>query len=215
MMASTWSTTPVVGLTGFRVRRLDRLRGLAIVLMVADHVLVNVWRWAPAAAPWATLLRITATRAALPLFCVVMGALLLDRRPSDRRMVEVAALGAVMTLWCGVTGVLPASPDVLVVLAMVLVAWPLVERWPVTVACVAVLQPMTWHVPWSGYQPGVVLGLVLVGWLVQSLYGGGVAGAWLPAVRWVPAWVEWLGRHPLGAYAGHLVVLGLVVAVWP
>lgn len=58
-----------------RIAPLDGLRGLAIVLMIVDHAAYYLWQ-IPIAP---TSLRM-ATRLSMPLFCILMGYLLADRR---------------------------------------------------------------------------------------------------------------------------------------
>ena len=82
-----------------RIAPLDGLRGLAIVLMIVDHAAYYLWE-IPIAP---TSLRI-ATRLSMPLFCVLMGYLLADRRMADpntiywRRFYQLCGATALATL---------------------------------------------------------------------------------------------------------------------
>lgn len=183
-----------------RVAGLDRLRGLAVVLMVLDHVLLIV-----VGGGLALVLRLSVTRLSLPLFCVVAGALVVDR-PRWRRLGAVVLAGYVAMVIGYPLGI--GQPDVLVVLAVALAVAPLVVRvgWALPGLCWCLLQATTWPFPWRGYQPGVVLGLVLVGHLAGRERLGRI-GDRLPEV------FERVGRRPLAWYLGHLLVLGLAVAL--
>lgn len=182
-----------------RLDGVDRLRGLAVLLMVADHVALV----AGAGGAW----RLTVTRAALPLFCVVAGSLARPGRPG-RRLGVVAAAGLAATVLGAPLGI--GQPDVLFLLAgvLVLVRWvgprPGGPAWA-AVACLGVIQATTWPMAWTGYEVGTVLALVLVGQVVARRDLDQL-GCRLPAV------LAPVGRAPLWWYVGHLWVL-LVVFV--
>ena len=68
-----------------------------------------------------------------------------------------------------------------------------------------VIQAIYLLLPISAYPPGHWLAMLSVGALLHR------AGA-QPLDLGPPAWVNWLGRHPLTVYVGHLVVIAIVVA---
>jgi hypothetical protein len=150
-----------------------------------------------------SIVRLTITRASLPLFCLVAGALMRPT-PRWRRLAGVAAAGVVATVFGAPIGI--GQPDVLLLLAGVLLVAPvLVYRggWAVA-GVVGVLQPVTWPVPWTGYQPGTVLVLVLLG----AMVGRDALERW-PSVRVL----ELVGRHPLAWYVAHLALLAGAVSI--
>ena len=172
-----------------RLPEIDRVRGLAILLMIVDHVLVVMQP--------DSVIRFTLTRAAMPLFCVLAGTFLTDRF-KWHRWLYIAGCGVVLSLpGVGVQG----KPDILLLLAgsfVVATAWP-----SLVLMCFAFLQPATWRIGWGGYEPGLVLGFVLVGRLLPDvLYKLYRAGSLLPN------WVAVLGRYPLTIYCVHLLTLG-------
>lgn len=182
-----------------RMEGLDRLRGLGILLMVVDHILV-------AFGP--DQLRLGATRASLPIMCAVAGALC-GRAIRLRRTAAVVAAGVVAMVLGRVVGV--GQPDVLLLLAGALasVAWVrgTGHTWLLwALASFAVIQPTTWPVEWSGYQPGTVVALVILGVWAGSNYVDGWGLAW-------PSWLAVVGRRPLAWYVGHLAVLAVGVVV--
>lgn len=186
-----------------RVVGLDRLRGLAVLLMVADHL------WAVSGSQSALVVvgRLTVTRAALPLFAVAAAAGLaggLGRRSLWRPGGYVAAgvaLGVLVTPALG----LPRW-DVLAVFGAVLMIYRAAPEaaWPL-VGLVGLVQAVTWPVG-DGYQPGLLAGLVAVGLLAAG-----------PAVRFgelLPGrWLGVVGRHAAPVYVGHLLLLFAVVSV--
>lgn len=181
-----------------RLQGIDRLRAVALVLMVIDHALV-----AFPAGVVGLAVRVTATRASLPLFCLVAGALL-PSSPRWGRLGMVALAGLAATIPGALIGI--GQLDVLLILAVVLAVAPLAARNPTPWLVVAILQPVTWHVPWSGYQPGVVLALVLVGRMVGADQLDQLG-------RRLPSWSAMISRWPLTVYVGHIGMLAAIVAV--
>lgn len=181
---------------------IDRIRGLAVLLMVVGHVL--------AVTDSGLLVRLTLTRASLPLFALVTGYLLADREPSNRRTLQLAG-GAAVSLW--LVRFLPgmAAVDVLAVIGIALAFWPLALRWPVVTLCVGAVQGYTFAGFFDGYQPGHVMALMCAGLLLRR--GGSVPD--LAVARRVasalPGWVAGIGRRPLTVYVGHLAVLAVAV----
>lgn len=170
---------------------LDRLRGLAIVLMVLDHALVAV---APA-----SVLRLTATRLSAPLFMLCLAVLW---KPGLNRRRLGFMLAAVFVEYSTFPIIGIPTPGIMVGIVLVTLAaerWPLARHgWACTVAGL-----VAW-VYW-GFSPGVVL----------MWWGVGRLAAWQevrPYGERLPAWLARLGRHPLGWYVGHLSVLAVLVA---
>jgi hypothetical protein len=175
-----------------RLPSLDRLRGLAVVLMFADHLL---WITAPQ-----SLLRFSITRAALPLFMIVSGWLLAGRDlPSTRRALQLVCAAVLAVMLARQLGM--AQPDILVVYIVALGGWWAGRRWPAqTVAACLVLVATFPHV-WRGYHPAHVLGLMCVGAILKANGSTLSAGARLPAA------LGWVGRWPLEFYVLHLAGL--------
>lgn len=175
-----------------RVGTLDRVRGLAVVLMVLDHTLV-------AAGVGSGPGRLTITRAALPLFLLTAGSLSVGR-PSVRRAGQIGAAAVAATALGLVVGI--GQPDILWLILGALALMP-VGPW---LAAGAAIQATTWPMGWSGYEPGVVLVLVVLG----QHYG---ARPLDQLGRRLPEYLEAVGRRPLAWYLGHLAVLALAVTV--
>lgn len=173
---------------------LDRVRGLACLLMLADHA-------AASAGIGSGPLRETVTRLAMPLFFLLAGHL--ARRPSWRHA-ELVAWGLVIPT------VVPwvDAPNVLLWLGVLLPVVAVARRHSnlhlLLVVCLAALAnpgslgglgaPMG-----TGYPPAALLALILLGALApRSAFAWG---------RRLPVWVGVLGAVPLSFYVVHLVVL--------
>lgn len=182
--------TPV---SGGRLVALDGLRGLAILLMVMDHAALVY------GAPWGV--REVVTRLAVPLFMLTAGYLW---RPGlRRRHLETALAAVVATPLLSTIG--GAEFGILVVFLLVLPLVPVAVRWPLPVLALCLLQLSTWQIPWYGYQPGFVLGLLVVG---QLAWLWGRDREFLRAGELCAAFA-FLGRWPLTLYVGHLAVLAI------
>jgi uncharacterized membrane protein len=184
--------------TGVRSRlvELDRLRGLAILLMIADHL---------ALVAGTPIVRVTAGRLAVPLFFVVAGHLAGSRL--SWRHLEIGALGLVLPLV--VTFV--DSPNVLLWWALgcvVLYVWQRL-RWPVWGLIVAALTlgANGWVLTPGAhsYNPLDLLGLMALGrGMGPELFVWG---------RRLPGWFGGLGRCPLRWYVGHVALVQLALVV--
>lgn len=190
-----------------RRERIDRLRGLAMLLMLLGHVL--------AVADAGGVLRLTVTRGSLPIFAAITGYLLADRTPRPARIAQVAAVG----LWSSATVVGTPVPgldpvDPLLVISAALCCWPAVRRWPVVSVLVGTVQAVTYHGLYPGYQLGEVVALMAAGVLLRrSASPADLAVARATADR-LPALLACIGRRPLTVYALHVAALALL-RDWP
>jgi len=181
---------------------IDRARGLAIVLMVLDHSLVLVQHHSPTVLAPVYALRMTVTRASLPLFALCSGVLL-HRGPSGRRLLQIASVAAVVNAGLVAVPIGIRPPEILAVWTLVVVCCAgLVRRSPVLAVVLGALQVSVWPIGWHGYQPGLVLLLLAAGFMAGR-----------PCVGWadaLPAWLGAVGSRPLAWYVGHLAVLVFV-----
>jgi hypothetical protein len=178
-----------------RSRALDALRGLAILLMVVDHVALF------AGAP---VLRETVGRVAMPLFFVLGGHLAV--RFAWRRQLSITAVGIVLQVLAPWSG---AGP---LLLTFVLGAYIVsgVRRWPVVLAV---------FVGWGltlGANGVAELDFDGLGYNMSCLLGLMALGALLPrdvltVLGKLPSRVlsvlALAGRRPLTLYAGHVLLL--------
>lgn len=175
-----------------RYSGLDRLRGLAIVLMILDHVLLVSGDGLP--------IRLTVTRASLPLFALTAGALW---RPGARRRHALILVAAAVSMVLGV-GLGIGQPDVLLVLLVASIGMHAYLRFPVATAAVAALQATTWPVFTftGGYEVGVVLVLMIMGRVFGAARLDGYGRKLSPIF-------DRIGRYPLTFYVGHLALLAV------
>lgn len=183
------ATTPRTRLAG-----IDRLRGLAVLLMVLDHALVQIDHDSP--------LRYTITRLSLPLFVGCAAAVF--RGQLGRQRMGVLALGIIAeTTLNGPLSLGGPGPVTLITCGLLAFSLPWVRRNAHLVGTLGLLQALYQPVGWSGYQPGLILAYFALATLaVHDLE---------PAARRLPAWVGTVGRQPMRWYIGHLIALVLIV----
>jgi hypothetical protein len=162
--------------------------------MVLDHVLLVF-----PAGVIGELTRDSVTRASLPLFCVVMGSLAVGR-PLGRRLWVLLGWGVVASGIGFPIGI--GQPDILLLLAAGLVIVQLAFRWGDWwfALVLLILQPVTWPVPWTGYQLGTVCGLQIAGALMGRHFLSAAGGR-------LPGLLAEVGKRPLEIYIGHLFAL--------
>lgn len=193
---------PVYTSTTFsRSVALDALRGAAVLLMLLDHVLI--WQ------AWSGPLRLTVTRAAMPLFFVVGGHL--AHRLSWR------------TAWIAVLGMaLPGvawwidSPNVLLWFALMSVVIVGCKREVVfgrVVLAVCVAVPLVQLANFiavsptgQSYDPPALMGLMALGALLPR-------SAFAFADR-APRWLACCGCYPLTVYVSHVLAVTVAVDLW-
>lgn len=174
-----------------RLASLDRARGLAILLMVLDHAVL--------VAGHGGLIRGTVTRAAMPLFFLVGGALIRSRLGPRHLLI----LGAGLLLPYAVPWVERPNILVLYVAGAAVVAG--VNRWCPPgwrfgiLAVLLTLAANGWTVNPYGYDAAAVMALLVVG----NIAGPSLLG-WADRL---PGWVGVVGRYPLSIYLGHLLAL--------
>lgn len=180
--------TPVA----YRISALDALRGVAMLLMLLDHLALVVGGLDE--------VRLTLGRLAMPLFFVLAGHLARDPR---WRHLGIAAVGVVLPL------VVPwiDAPNVLVIWAVgVVILWA-GRRWSVPAWVVVVVALGCAANGWTstdGHYDFLAL------WALMALGSILPTSALMFCAR-APRWVATLGRFPISFYVGHLLVLHLFV----
>lgn len=188
---------------------LDRLRGLAIFLMIIDHILVIYlfcWNWES----WAEWVRRTLTRFAMPLFMLVSGLLVARKgRPSLRRIPVILFVAIVLNQLFVSVDVGFTAPEILATWLICLVFYPLWIRFPIELGVLGVLQLINWPITaswWQNYQPGEILVFLSLGVLLARQPNSPI----LKVGSHLPRWLEPIGRWPLTWYTAHLVILTVI-----
>jgi len=200
-----------------RDNRIDRLRGLAVVLMVVDHLLVAATAVMVERPTLMTLGRLTLvdclrllTRPSLPLFAVCSGVLLSRRSSTSvRRLAQIGVAAAVSQVMFTPIAGMP-DIDVLVVFLAAILMWPLarghlVETIVLGIVAATNLPPFPHGL--TGYSVGLVLAFMAVGAAVAR---SGPEDA-LGAARRLPSGFGRLGRRPITAYLIHLFAVRLLL----
>lgn len=196
-----------------RVHAIDAARGLAIVLMLVDHLLaLAVEYWLHGAAETAAMVaRVTVTRAAMPLFMVLSGLLLglSGRKVSRRRLIEAATVGLLVSSLMGHVEMNIGPPDILISWTAIMLLGNTLMQYPLTFAAVCAVQASVFNFQWDSYQPGIIGLLVVTGYLAANRNAAGAVTK-LRSFGRAPVWLASIGRRPLIWYGGHMAVLGAV-----
>jgi hypothetical protein len=183
------SSIPVGG--GGRWGVLDRVRGLAVVCMIVDHLCLF---FPPEGGP--LLVRLTVGRLAMPLFFVLAGYL---ARRLRWRHLSVALLGVALPVVCPWLD----HPNVLTLWALGCVCLWLV-RWAGLSPWLLVLFGLAMGANGFGahgvqYEPTALWGLMAAGSMLRP-------SSWRWGLR-LPCWLELVGRYPVSVYAGQALIL--------
>lgn len=174
-----------------RISGIDKARGLAILLMVLDHVLELTNTGYP--------IRVTVTRASMPLFFIVSG--FLARKP-NMRTAQIGILGFFLPV------VIPwiDSPNVLCWYALGVSVCYFARRYHFTYLVIAFTLTLGAN-NWLGYSGGNSynpFGLIALMALGQILTADS-----FNVFRRLPRLTELVGKYPLRVYLGHLLILQL------
>lgn len=205
-LTSPAPTTPDEG-TRKRDPAIDRLRGVACVLMLTGHSMA-IYQGLYGQQDWMWWTRHTVTRFAMPLFMMMAGLLIARRGAPSLKRIPALVFVAIVTNVFALS--LPQlnlyAPNILINFILLLPFYKLITKHPIECAGLGMLQVYEWPVTWSewwGYQPGEVLLFVCLGVLLLKHPDSFI----LRLGRRIPPVIGVVGRRPLAFYAGHLAVL--------
>lgn len=192
---TTVAATDTATGVGGRQIGLDAFRGLAILLMVLDHVTML--------AQGPDLIRDTLGRAAMPMFFILGGHL---TRRVGWRHAAILALG----LWLPTLIPWLDDPNVLAWYALGAGLIALLRRAGIPVWALLVVGLTLGANHWLNTDPGsfnpwMLFGLMALGAMIPR-----ASFAW---TNRLPTWLAVIGRAPLRWYVGHAAVLQLLVVI--
>lgn len=178
---------------------LDKVRGLAVVLLLLDHVLVPLQA---SGRPWLWYLRLL-TRPSLPLFMMVSGVLLWRRESPGWIARQFWRVAPWATLATPVGWLVPGfdwlDPLAVYLLALGVVAVCWRARRVALVACVLAALDLRW--PVHSYSPWE-----LAAWLLLGAEFACLSWSWASSL---PVWLGAVGRRSLWWYVGELVCVAI------
>lgn len=193
-----------------RIRVLDAMRGLAILLMVVDHVL-SALESTGMSNSIVEYSRLSITRFSMPLFMIASGIVWGKYGLRLSRWLQVLALAIVLNAMTRLLWPDFNYPEILLVWSLIAVAWRLVVRFPIITMIIGYTQTTYWQISWAGFQPGELAIFLGAGVILSKL-----SIDWLWQERRTMRLIEplaFVGRYPLTIYGVHLSLLALIVAL--
>ena len=186
-------TTTLCNTVKTRSKALDNLRGLAIFLMIFDHVLLVFH------GPF--VIRHTLTRAAMPLFFVIGGHLI---KQVSWRIAGIGVVGILIPIAIPFID----NPNVLFWYAAFAGPIVLAKRYPISlpiIVAVALTVAANGYVKLVGnsYDPLSLFSLMCLGAMIPRAY--------FSFGTCIPGWIGTVGRFPLRAYVLHLFLLEALI----
>ena len=188
---------------------LDAMRGLAILIMIVDHIF-SALESVGVESNFVEYSRLTATRFSMPLFMIasgiVWGAYGLRLKRWGQVLVLAVALNAMTRLlWPDFN-----FPEILLVWSALAIFWRLIVRYPIITMIIGYTQTTYWMLPWQGFQPGELAIFLGAGVLISK---SSLSWLWKePRTSRLIEPLAFVGRYPLRIYGGHLAILALIVA---
>lgn len=192
-----------------RIRLLDAMRGLAIVLMIIDHAL-SALESTGVSNSLVEYSRLTVTRFSMPLFMIASGAVW---GRYGLRFTRWAQVGIWAVLINAMTRLLWPDfnfPEILLIWSALAICWRLVVRFPIIIMILGYTQTTYWQISWQGFQPGELAIFLGVGVLLAR---APLDALWRERrTSKLVAPLSFIGRYPLMIYGGHIALLALFVA---
>lgn len=185
------------------------MRGLAIVVMIVDHILSALESTGMSNA-LVEYSRLSVTRFSMPLFMIASGIVWGLYGLRFKRWLQVLAWAIALNAMTRLLWPDFNFPEILLVWAALAIFWRIIIRFPIITMIVAYTQMTYWQIPWQGFQPGELAIFLGAGVLLSKF-----PLDWLWRERRVGKLIEPLalvGRYPLTIYGGHLALLALIVA---
>ena len=185
------------------------MRGLAIVVMIVDHIL-SALESTGMSNDLVEYSRLSVTRFSMPLFMIASGIVWGLYGLRFKRWLQVLAWAIALNAMTRLLWPDFNFPEILLVWAALAIFWRLITRFPIITMIVAYTQMTYWQIPWQGFQPGELAIFLGAGVLLSKF-----PLDWLWRERRVGKLIEPLalvGRYPLTIYGGHLALLALIVA---
>lgn len=195
--------------TKAREQILDAMRGLAIVIMIIDHVL-SLLESVGIQNILVENSRLTITRFSMPLFMIASGIVWVRYGLKVKRWSQVFFLALILNAMMRLLWPDFNFPEILLVWSVLAIFWRVIVRYPIITMIVGYTQTTFWQIPWQGFQPGELLIFLSVGALIGKIPLENLWRERRTAKLLEP--LALVGRYPLAIYGGHLFLLAVIVA---
>ena len=203
-------TVPASQVAKPRLLILDAMRGLAIVIMIIDHLLASLESLG-IESNFVEYSRLSATRFSMPLFMIASGIAWRLYGLRFTRWTQVVVWALVINLLTRALWPDFNFPEILAIWAALAIAWKLFTRFPIITIIIGYTQATYWQIPWQGFQPGELAIFLGIGALLSR---SSLDSLWRePRTSKLVKPLSVVGRYPLTIYGSHLIVITLIVGV--
>lgn len=187
---------------------LDAMRGLAIVIMIIDHLLAALESLG-VESNFVEYSRLSATRFSMPLFMIASGIAWRLYGLRFARWAQVVIWALLINLLTRLLWPDFNFPEILAIWAALAIAWKLFRRFPIIAIIIGYTQATYWQIKWQGFQPGELAIFLGVGALLSK---SSLDSLWRePRTSRFLKPLAVVGRYPLTIYGGHLIAITLIV----
>lgn len=188
---------------------LDFFRGIAISLMIIDHILV-FFASIKFANDFFEIIRETLTRYSMPLFMIISGFLLAKYGISIKRWLQVFITSIVLNViiyfyWTDFN-----FPEILLIWSLLTIFTKLIIKFPIFILISGLIQYQYFPVNYEAYQPGIILLFLSIGVISSNrILHGDLLDKVIKYNIFRP--LIFIGRYPLSIYFSHILILIIIL----
>lgn len=184
---------------------LDFFRGIAISLMIIDHIIV-FFASINFTNNFFDILRETLTRYSMPLFMIISGFLLANHGLSIKRWLRVFLTSIILNLLIFFYWKEFNFPEILLIWSLITIFTKLLIKFPIFILISGLIQYQYFPINYPAYQPGIIMLFLSIGVISSSrILHGDLIDKVIKYNFFRP--VIFIGRYPLSIYFSHIFIL--------
>ena len=188
-----------------RDSNLDFFRGIAIALMIFDHILV-FFASINFTNNFFEIIRETLTRYSMPLFMIISGFLLAKYGLTIKRWLQVFLTSIILNLLIFFYWQEFNFPEILLIWSLITIFTKLLIKFPIFILISGLIQYQYFPINYEAYQPGIILLFLSIGVISSSrILHGDLLDKVIKYSFFRP--LIFIGRYPLTIYFSHIFIL--------